>query len=135
MANPTFDGTVLTTDAPAERIGSPTPRVRSETMPGVQGEFVQTSCSAGRDIVVTGIYRGTPAALTLDAQAALKNSLRTLQAKVAHRVSAYVGVDGHTYPACVLTSYRPVSDMRYTRVGGNYEAIVRVQATIRDLDP
>ena len=135
MANPTFDGTALTTDAAAERIGSPGPRVRTERMPGVTGEFVQTSRFSGRDIVVTGIYRGTPAAIPLDAQNALKNSLRMLQAKVANGVKAYVGVDAHTYPTCVLKSYSPVGGTRYIRVAGNYQALVRVQAVIRDLDP
>jgi hypothetical protein len=135
MANPVFDGTALTTDAPAERIGSPGARIRTERMPGVKGEFVQTNHFAGRDIIVTGVYRGPPAALTLDAQAALKGSLRTVQARVADGVGAYVGVDGHTYPACVLKSYRPVGGTQYVRIAGNYQALIRVEAAIRDLDP
>jgi hypothetical protein len=135
MANPTFDGTALTTDAAAERIGSPGARVRTEKMPGVKGEFVQTDHFSGRDIIVTGIYRGTPAALTLDAQASLKSFLRAIQSKVADGVGAYVGVDAHTYPTCVLKSFGPVGGTRYIRVAGNYQALVRVQAMIRDLNP
>jgi hypothetical protein len=135
MANPTFDGIALTTDAPAERIGSPRARVRTETLPGVKGEYVQTNNTAGRDVIVTGIYRSLPAALTLDAQSDLKASLRALQAKVAGGVETYVGVDGHTYPTCVLKSFRPVGPLRYVRAAGNYQAAVRVQAVVRDLDP
>jgi len=135
MANPTFDGIALTTDAPAERIASPTARVRTETLPDVTGEYVQANHFGGRDITVTGVYRSLPAAATLDAQSDLKASLRALQALIAGGVRAYVGVDGHAYPTCVLKSFRPVGPLRYIRAAGNYQATVRVQAVLRDLDP
>lgn len=135
MANPTFDGTALTTDASAERIGTPDARVTAEALPDVKGQFVQAGCPGGRNIIVTGIYAGTPSAAIADAQAALKNALRAVQAKVGSGVRAYVGVDGHTYSACVLQSFQAVGGLRHVRAGGNYQAVVRVRAVIRDLDP
>jgi hypothetical protein len=135
MANPTFDGMDLTTDAAAEHVGTPRARVFTETLPGVKGEYAQTDRCGGRDITVTGIYRGLPAALPQDAQAALKDALRALQAQVAEGVKTYVGTDGRTYPACVLKSYQPVGPLRYVHAAGNYQAVVRVQAVIRDLAP
>ena len=135
MANPTFDGTALTTDAAAERIGAPAARVYVETMPNATGEFVQTGACGGRDISVTGLYEGTPAATILDAHAALKGALRAVQAKVGGPVRTYIGADGWPYAACVLTSYQPAGALRYVRVAGNYRAVVRVQAVVRDLNP
>ena len=135
MANPTFDGLELTTDAAAEQIGSPAARVYGETMPGVSGEFVQALGHGGRDIVVTGLYRGQPAATTDYAQAALKAALRTLQARVGQGVAAYVGADGQAYVTCVLKSCQPVGPVRHIRAGANYQAVVPVRAIVRDLNP
>ena len=135
MANPTFDGLELTTDAAAEQIGSPTARVYGETMPGVSGEFVQLAGQGGRDIVVTGLYRGQPAVTTAYAQAVLKAALRCLQAKVGQGVAMYVGADGQGYATCVLKSCQPAGPVRHIRAGANYQAVVAVRAVVRDLNP
>jgi hypothetical protein len=135
MANPTFDGMALTTDAAAELIGSPDARVYAEAIPGVSGEFVQALGHGGRDIVVTGLYRGLPAATPADAQAALKAALRGLGAKVGQRLAVYVGADGQTYPMCVLKSCQPVAAVRHIRAGSNYQAVAAVRAVVRDLNP
>jgi hypothetical protein len=135
MANPTFDGMELTTDAAAEQIGSPAARVFAETVPGVSGEFMQVLGRGGRDIVVTGLYRG-PAATTPDfAQAALKAALRRLGAKVGQSVGVYVGADAQPYPTCVLKSCQPVGPVRHIRAGANYQAVAAVRAVVRDLNP
>jgi hypothetical protein len=135
MANPTFDGLELTTDAAAEQIGSPAARVYGETVPGVSGEFVQIAAHGGRDIVVTGLYRGPAAATPAYAQAALKAALRGLQAKVGQGVAVYVGADGQSYATCVLKSCQPVGPVRHIQAGANYQAVAAVRAVVRDLNP
>jgi hypothetical protein len=135
MANPTFDGMELTTDAAAEQIGSPDARVYAETIPGVSGEFVQALGHGGRDIVVTGLYRGPAAATPAYAQAALKSALRGLGAKVGRGLGVYVGVDGQAYATCVLKSCQPVGPVRHIRAGSNYQAVAAVRAVVRDLNP
>ena len=135
MPNPTFDGMALTTDAAREDIGAPQARVYTQTIPDVAGEFAQVSRQGGRDITATGIYKGLPAAFPTDAQADLKDSIRALQERVADGVGPYVGIDGHTYSTCVLKSYAPAGEMTYIRSGGNYVALVRIRAVIRDLNP
>ncbi len=135
MANPTFQATPLTTDAAAERIGPPRARLRTETMPGVHGQFAQLHGRSGRDIVVTGVFRGTPAALAADAHAALKTAVRSAQLLVGTTEGTYFGVDGHTYGHCVLLAFEPVRGVEYIASGGNLQAVTRVRAVIRDLSP
>ena len=135
MGNPTFDSVALTTDAAAEQFGSPDARVYAESVPGVSGEFVQALGHGGRDIVVTGLYRGQAAGTPDLAQAALKGALRALGGKVGRGVGVYVGADGHSYATCVLKSCQPAGAVRQIRAGANYQAVVPIRAVVRDLNP
>jgi len=135
MPNPTFDSTALTTDAAAERIGPPRPRAYRESLPGVRGEFVQLNGTAGRDIAVTGIYKGPPCALAADAHAALKAAILAVQAKVGAAVGTYVGTDGRSYGNCVLLSFESAGAVRLIRVAGNWQGVAPVRGAVRHLAP
>lgn len=78
MAIPTFNGQSLFSKAAADLPGAIKVRVHTETMPGVDGEFVQPHGTGARQIAATGWLEGsgaTPAA----AHQALKTAIRTAQ--------------------------------------------------------
>ncbi len=135
MAIPTFDNQPLFSKAAADAPGSISARVQLETMPGVDGQFLQGHGTGGRQIVATGWLEAagaTPAA----AHAALKSALRARQSLVdGQTVATYVGTDSHGYDHCLLLSYEPQDRARTSAGGGSYRAVVPVEAVLRQLVP
>ena len=132
MSNPTFDSEALCGRGAVDIPGTPAARVYIESMPGVDGQFVQIHGRGGRRIAVRGELTAsdaTPAA----AHVALKALIRQRQELVG-TIAPYVGTDGHTYDDCVLMSYRP-GPARITGSGGSYTAVVPVHAEIHQASP
>ena len=132
MANPTFNSTPLTTDAPRVNIGQPAVRAVFSTLPGTDGAYVQGFGNGARPITVTGIYTAggetAQAALT-----ALSAAMRTLQGKAdGSTVASFVGTDGATYATCILTSF---SYGQIVIDAGAVEAVTRIHATLSHLAP
>ncbi len=100
MSIPTFNGTSLCSAAAEETIHSPEVRLRIETMPGLDGEFVQTHGHGGRDIEVRGVLSAagsTPA----EAHQNLK-ALMLARHNLADgaTVATYIGTDAASYDNC-----------------------------------
>ncbi len=135
MAIPTFNGEPLFSKAAADSPGGAVARIQTETMPGVDGEFVQGHGTAAREIVATGWLEAsgaTPAA----AHAALKTLLRANQALVdGQTVATYAGTDAHDYDNCVLVSYEPQDEARTSAGGGSFQAVIPAEAVIRQVVP
>ena len=135
MSIPTFNEIALCSRAARESIGCPDVRTYVETMPGVDGEFVQCHGSGGRGIRVTGILEATDTA-PAGAHEALKESLRTLQALAdGATVASYVGTDGQSYGNCILSSVRTTAALDVCRAAGGYRAIVAIEAVLHQLTP
>ena len=137
MANPTFNSTDLTTDAPQEVIGGIRPRIYTETMPGADGEYAQVHGPAGRDIIVRGILKSSAQNSAALAHSTLKTTLRTKQALAdGVTVAAYVGTDENSYSNCLLLSYDQAGPIRVGLLGTNqYIGYMTIVARIRHLAP
>ena len=133
MANPSFDDTALTTHGATEILGSPAARAYAETMPDVDGAFVQPHGRGARQIIVGGAYLGSAQATVALAISTLKTTLRTIQQKVGTR-GTYVGADSASYTGCVLMSYQP-GRPQVVPDGSNYKALVAIQAVVTDPTP
>ena len=135
MAVASFNQTELFTHAGRDRPGEPAPRVYAETMPGLDGLFVQPHGTGGRRIAVAGVLQGsgsTPAAAHED----LKVALRAKQALVdGATVATYVGTDGHSYANCMLIGYEPAGEVSVSPAGPPYTATLLVKATVLELTP
>jgi len=135
MAIPTFNGTSLFSKAAADLPGKVAVRLHTETMPGVDGEFVQLHGTGARQITATGWLAGagaTPAA----AHQALKDAIRTKHALAdGQTVASYVGTDGHSYKNCVLVSYEPQDEAQTSAGDGSYSAVVPIEVTLRQVVP
>ena len=133
MPIPTFNGTPLASAAQRDLPGSPEVRSYTETLPGVDGRFVQTAGRGGRGIAMTAILEATgdtPA----EAHQNLKTALRARQGLADGRtVATYVGADGHSYKHCLLTRYRAVGQVQVCAGGPPYRAVVAVAAELIQL--
>ena len=137
MANPTFNSTDLTTDAPREIIGGIRVRAYLESLPGVDGEYAQPHGTGGRDIIVRGILKSSSQATAALAHSTLKTTLRTKQdLSDGSTVAAYVGTDGNSYANCLLISYDAMGPVQVSQQGAStFYAYVVVLARVRDLAP
>ncbi|HOD83844.1 MAG: hypothetical protein BWX88_01117 [Planctomycetes bacterium ADurb.Bin126] len=135
MASPMFNSVALCSAAGADAPASPRPRVYFETLPGVDGEYVQAHGRAGRQVQVRGVLAAQAATPDL-ACAALKTLLRARQELAdGATVAAYVGADGTAYSNCLLLSYGPAGLMSVSPRPTGYRAVLRVQALVRQLTP
>ena len=135
MASPTFNSVSLCSAAGADAPASPRPRVYFETLPGVDGEYVQAHGRAGRQIQLRGVLAAEAATPEL-ACAALKALLRARQDLAdGSTVATYVGADGTSYANCLLLSYGPEGIVAASPRSGGYRAVLRIQAVIRQLTP
>lgn len=135
MSSPTFNSVALCSAAGADAPASPRARVYFETLPGVNGEYVQAHGRAGRQIQVRGVL-ATQAATPESACAALKTLLRARQDLAdGSTVATYVGADGASYSNCLLLSYGPEGIVTVSPRPGGYRAVLRIQAVIRQLTP
>ena len=137
MANPTFNSTDLTTDAPREIIGGIRVRAYLESLPGVDGEYAQPHGTSGRDIIVQGVLKSSSQTTAALAHSTLKTTLRTKQDLVdGATVAAYVGTDENSYSNCMLLSYEPMGPIQVSRAGASsFFGFVVVLARVRDLAP
>jgi len=135
MPTPTFNGSALCTAGARDAPGGPEPRIHAETMPGLDGRFVQPHGRGARRIAVRGVLQAagsTPAA----AHQNLKAALRARQALVdGATVATYVGTDGHSYAHCMLTAYEPAGEASISPAGPPYTATLPVTATVAQLTP
>lgn len=135
MSIPTFNSTPLCSRAAADLPLSAKVRLYMETLPGVDGQFVQTHGRGGRQIEVHGALLATgstPAA----AHQNLKLLLRQKQALAdGATVATYVGTDSGSYPNCVLLSYQPAGTVQVSPCGANYTAVMLIKALVVQLTP
>jgi len=135
MAIPTFNGQELFSRGAAETPGPVAVRIRTETMPGVDGEFLQGHGTGGREIRASGWLEAT-AATPAAAAAAVKALLRARQGMAdGQTLAAYAGADGHEYPHCVLVSYEAAAEVRTCAAGGAFAAAVPAEAVLRQVAP
>jgi len=135
MANPTFNGTALTTQAARNQIGCRQVRAQTETLPGVNGLFVQPHGFAGRPIVVTGLLAATAASAALARNAVMDAFRAREQLADGEIVAAFVGTDGCTYANCLLQSYTHAA-VQVSRQGpDSFAAYLPVAARLLQLTP
>jgi hypothetical protein len=134
MANPTFRETDLFDEAARDLPQAPQPRLQIEAMPGIDGWFVQTHGTAGREIKAHGLISQTGTTCA-QAHQNVKTRLRALQELVADGVEGtYVGTDGAVYSTCLLESFAPEGPVEMTRLGEtSYLASIACKATIQQL--
>ena len=135
MPIPTFNGVELASGAVRDLPGCPAVRMLAETLPGIDGQFVQTHGKGAREIVVRGVLStggGTPAA----AHQTLKLALRDKQTLAdGATVATYVGTDGAQYTNCVLTAYEPAGEVQLASGGSGSQAALPVEIHIVHLTP
>jgi len=135
MSIPTFNSVTLASRAARDMPGSPQVRIAAETMPGLDGQFVQLHGTAGREIIVRGVLEAT-GATAVEAHQALKTALRARQAQAdGATVATYVGTDGASYASCLLTSYEATGEVQVSPANSAYQALVSVEARILQLAP
>ena len=134
MAIPTFAGTALVSAAAQEVLGPPDVRLHMETMPGVDGLYVQGHGVGGRKIAVVGVLAETSTTAAL-AHEDLKAALRMKQSLCDGRtVASYVGTDGAAYPNCLVIDYQPKGASHVEDNGdGTFTARVFVNTTLQQL--
>jgi hypothetical protein len=127
MAIPTFDSYNLFTIEMNENFGSIEPRNYTESLPNVNGEFVQPTGNAGRTITAIGIAQ-------YDTVANLKAAIRVNQQLANGRtVGDYVDMAGSTHETCILLSFThgPIVPL----VAGTVSFQCQCTATLRQLNP
>lgn len=135
MADPTFDSVALTTDGAKNVIRSSQARAYIETLPGVNGAYMQAHGTGARPIIATGIYKVSGQETAIAALQALTAAFRVCEAKVdGETIGSYVSTDGVTYGYCLLQSYNH-GQMRTCTVGSTYSAYMTVTAQLIQLDP
>ena len=134
MAIPTLAGQALISAAAQEVLGPPEVRLHLETMPGVDGLYVQGHGVGGRKITVTGLLAQT-SATAATAHQGLKAALRAKQSFCDGRtVANYVGTDGASYANCLATDYQPKGASHVEDNGdGTFTASVFVNITLQQL--
>ncbi len=135
MSIPTFNSTALVSRSARDLPGSPQVRVRPESLPGVDGQFVQCHGLASREIVMRGVLQAVGDTPSL-AHQALKEALRTKQALAdGATVGLYVGADEAEYDNSLLQSYQATDAVHVAPASTGYQAFVFVEARILHLTP
>ena len=135
MSVPTFNSTPLVSRAGRDLPSCPRVRVKAETMPGVNGQFVQLSGTGGRTIIVRGLLEASGQS-PAEAHQAAKSALRAKQ-NIADgtTVATYVGTDGSHYANCLLEAFEATDDIHVSPGDGNYTGSVLIEARIVHLTP
>jgi len=139
MADPTFNGVTLCTRAARCEIDSPQVRWWSDTLPGVDGDYLTLAGRGGRRLVVHGLL-GAAGATPAAARSALAGAIAQRQALAdGATVAAFRATDGTQHPLCLLTAYRhgPLSITREGdgAGGGVCTALAAVRAELREIAP
>jgi len=137
MAVPKFNGIPLVDDGAREIIGTFEPRIYVETMPGLDGSFVQTHGVGSATITVTGFIVGT-GDTPREAHTAAKQKLRNTQALADGKtVAPYIGTDDEAgempYEYCIIERYEQTGHAVVT--GPPYRCRIPVHITIIQLGP
>ena len=126
----------LFSEAIAERIEEPDARFSSESMPGIDGQFVQLFGRGARKIIVEGLLTafGSSAA---DASKELKVVIRQRQDMVSGwTLGDYVGADLVTYSGCLLKGFHPTEAIQIeTLATDSFRAYVSARAEIIQFAP
>jgi len=134
MAEPRFDGITLTSDAGRVFIGCRGNRTYTETMPGVNGAFVQTCGYGSRPLSAEGLLavQSTTAA---GARAAVMELFRQRERLAdGATLATFVGTDGHTYANCLLQHYAH-GTLRIAPAGEAFIAYLPVRAALLQVTP
>ena len=135
MSAPTFNSTPLVSRAGRDLPASPRVRVKAETMPGVNGQFVQLGGTGERTIIVRGVLEASGQS-PAEAHQAVKSALRAKQGLAdGMTVATYVGTDGSQYANCLLEAFEATGDIHVSPSGGNYTGSVLIEARIMHLTP
>ena len=135
MSIPTFNSQALVSRAARDMPACPRVRIHAETMPGIDGLYVQPHGSAQREITVRGILEAQGESAVL-AHQQLKRYLRDKQAMADGKtVSTYVGTDATQYPHCMLQTYEASDKIRVSPGESTFEAFVPIEANILQLAP
>ena len=135
MSIPTFNGTDLVTRAERDIPASPELKARFESLPGMDGQYVQPHGVGTRQIVVEGILEASGAQED-QAHQGLKSALTAKQQLAdGATVAAYVGTDNTTYSNCVLVAYLATDSVQIAKSQDGFCALVPVQARILQLAP
>ena len=136
MAEALFDSVSLFDEACRERIAQPEARFHSESMPGIDGQFVQLFGWGARKIIVEGLLtaQGSTAA---EAGQTLKAAIRQKQMMVsAWFLSDYVGTDQAVYHGCLLKQFMLAGDVQIeTLAGDSFRAFAEAKAEIIQFAP
>lgn len=133
MPIPKFNDIDLGSAAGRDLPGSPEVRCHSETLPGVDGRYVQPAGRGGRRIAVQAVLQAD-GATAAEAHTNLKSALRTRQALAdGGTIATYVGADGHSYTHCMLLSYRATGPVSVRADGASWRASAPVAAVALQL--
>jgi len=136
MAEALFNSISLFDEACRERIEQPEARFHSESMPGIDGQFVQLFGNGARKIIVEGLLIGE-GATAIEAGQALKTTIRQKQQMVsAWFLADYVGTDQAVYQGCLLTQFQLAGDVQIeTLAGDSFRAFAEGRAEIIQFAP
>ncbi len=114
MSNPTFNGIDLTSQAPRTVLGCRRSRASTESIPGVNGLFIQPLGAGGRKIHVSGLLSSISNCGVLarrDVLAAFRDREILCDGRT---VADFVDSDGITYLNCTVTgvSHGPIQIVR-----------------------
>ena len=135
MSLPSFHATTLFTHAPVSLPGSIEPRLFFETLPGVDGEFVQTHGHAGKTWQLRGILRatGNTAALAL---LAFRAALVARQALAdGATVGTFTDNEGSSHTNCIVLRYDPLGPCVTGPHASAFLCESLCSCTIRELNP
>lgn len=105
MATPTFDAIPLTERAEKMVEAGPGARLAFDTLPGVNGEYVQAHGHTGRTFHVTGILESTEESTRAAALEVVRHTGAEASREKVGTYATFVDVDGNTWDDCVLVSY------------------------------
>ncbi|NLF32502.1 MAG: hypothetical protein GX591_16625 [Planctomycetes bacterium] len=134
MAEPMFDGVILTTDAGRTILGCRRSRAYVETMPGVNGAYVQACGYGPRPLAAEGLLaaQGSTAA---SARGAVMELFRQRERLAdGSTLATFAGTDGHLYANCLLQRYAH-GPLRIARGGGTFTAYLPVRADLLQVTP
>lgn len=135
MSVPTYNSTPLVSRAGRDLPSAPHVRVKAETLPGVNGQFVQLYGTGGRTIVVRGVLEASGQS-PAQAHQAVKSALRARQNLAdGTTVATYIGTDGSQYANCILETFEAAGEIHVSPGAGNYKGSVLIEARILHLTP
>jgi hypothetical protein len=137
MATPKFDLISLTTRGERMIEIGPDARLLYDTLPGVDGEYVQTHGHTGRTFRVTGFLESTENDTRVEALKEVRHTgAESVREKVGGVYGTFLDVDGNSWTDCVLVSYTPGSEYYFRRGTTDKTKFIcglRINAVIRSV--